>query len=29
MASRTLIVDPNDDQKQAYLLAYEAHEMLI
>ena len=29
MASRTLLVDPKDDQKRAYELAHEAHEKLI
>lgn len=29
MASRTLLVDPKDEQKKAYELAHEAHEKLI
>lgn len=29
MASRTLIVNPKDEQKAAYILAYEAQELLI
>lgn len=29
MASRTLIVNPTDEQKKAYLLALEAHDLLI
>lgn len=29
MASRTLIVNPTDEQKKAYLLAFEAQEMII
>ena len=29
MASRTLIVNPKEEQKQAYLLCHEAHELLI
>ena len=29
MASRTLLVDPKPEQKQAYILAYEALETLV
>ena len=29
MASRTLIVNPKDEQKAAYILAHEAEELLI
>lgn len=29
MASRTLIVNPKDEQKAAYLIAFEAEELLI
>lgn len=29
MASRTLIVNPKDEQKAAYILAYESEELLI
>lgn len=29
MASRTLLVDPTNEQKQAYLIAYEAIELLV
>ena len=29
MASRTLLVDPKPEQKQAYMIAYEAVETLV